>query len=65
MTGDGRMFGWQRSDLTGLSPVIVWDPLHGCTKNFKIVSVHLMRPEQYTMTLTELAVAYPVPATEE
>lgn len=62
---DGRMFGWQRSDLTGFAPVIFWDLQHGCTKNFEIVKVHAMTPDEYTLTLAELAALYPAPAQQE
>lgn len=59
------MFGWQRSDLTGFSPVIVWDKLHGCTKNFEIVALRPVPPEQQTKTLAELAALYPAPQQKE
>lgn len=59
------MFGWQRSDMTGFSPVIVWDKLHGSTKNFEIVGLRELKPEEKTMTLAELAAKYPSPAQQE
>lgn len=61
MSGDGRMFGWQRT-LTGVSPVVVWDRAHGCAKMEFVGDLHLMRPEQYRMTVDELVVEYPAPA---
>lgn len=61
---DGRMFGWQRA-LTGITPVIVWDKLNGGVKNFEFVGgLHLMKPEQYGMTLTELAAEFPAPVVQ-
>lgn len=69
MIDDGRMFGWQRTirHMPGsVSPVIVWDKLHGSTKHVEFVGgLHVMRPEEYGMTLAELAALYPPPASEE
>ena len=54
--------GDQRGGVLGpLTPVILWDPQHGCAK-FEIVGdLHLMKPEQYRMSLSELELEYPAP----
>lgn len=59
------MFGWQRSDVRGYSPVIVWDKLHGSTKNFEIVGLRELKPHEKTLTLAELAALYPAPSNQE
>lgn len=59
------MFGWQHSDLTGFAPVIIWDKLHGSTKNFVITGLRELKSEEQTMTLAELAAKYPHPANQE
>lgn len=64
MIDDGRAFGWQRTPngRTPVTPVIIWDKLYGCAKNMVFVGdLHPLRPEQYDMTLAELAALYPAP----
>lgn len=65
---DGRMFGWQRvrSGRTQVTPVIIWDRLHGGSKNFDFVGgLHLMKPHEYGHTLDVLAAIYPAPDVPE
>lgn len=67
MTGDSRMFGWQRvrGGLAPFTPVVVFDKLHGNTKNFEIAALHPLMPHEYGLTLAELAAIYPAPAVAE
>lgn len=61
MIDDGRSFGWQRTrgGRRPVTPVIIWDKLYGCAKMEFVGDLHRLRPEQYGMTLAELAAIYP------